>query len=176
MTVTRDQAPPPESRSVALVTGATGAIGRAIATRIAAHPGHEVVLLCRDPAKAQAAVADIQRRTGNPWVRFELVDLSRHASIAALAERWRGPVHVLVNNAAIAPRRREETPVRKHTIVSSEAAVFEGCPFVGVDAYKIDQGHLFFGRQTETLHALDCFDTRPGSPKVRWLEINGNSG
>jgi hypothetical protein len=30
--------------------------------------------------------------------------------------------------------------------------------------------------QKETLEALACFDTRPGSPTVRWLEINGNSG
>jgi NAD(P)-dependent dehydrogenase (short-subunit alcohol dehydrogenase family) len=29
--------------------------------------------------------------------------------VAALAARWRGPLHVLVNNAATAPRRRQET-------------------------------------------------------------------
>jgi NAD(P)-dependent dehydrogenase (short-subunit alcohol dehydrogenase family) len=109
MTVRQDHAPPPDARTVALVTGATGAIGRAIATRIAARPDHEVVLLCRDPAKGEAAVAAIQRHAGNPRVRYELVDLSRRDSIAALAERWDGPVHVLVNNAAVAPRRREET-------------------------------------------------------------------
>ncbi len=95
---------------VALVTGATGAIGRAIARRIASRHGYEVVLLCRDPSKAEVAVADIQHRTGNPRVRYEVVDLARQASIAALAKRWAGPVHVLVNNAAVAPRRREETP------------------------------------------------------------------
>ena len=95
---------------VTLVTGATGAIGKAIAQRIAAQPGHEVVLICRDRAKAQAAVDDIRRRSGNPRVRFELADLSRQASITGLAERLAGPVHVLVNNAAITPRRRIETP------------------------------------------------------------------
>jgi NAD(P)-dependent dehydrogenase (short-subunit alcohol dehydrogenase family) len=110
MTVARNDTEPPDPRSVALVTGATGTIGQAIAQRIASRPGYEVVLLCRDPAKAQAAVAAIQRHTGNPRVRYELVDLARRASIAALAARWHGPVHVLVNNAAVAPRRREETP------------------------------------------------------------------
>ena len=99
-----------ESPRVALVTGATGAIGKAIARRIAARSEHEVVLLCRDAAKAEAALADIQRRTGNPRVRYALVDLARQASIAALAACWAGPVHVLVNTAAVAPRRREETP------------------------------------------------------------------
>jgi hypothetical protein len=66
--------------------------------------------------------------------------------------------------------------IRSRTSVVSEAAVFAGCPFVGLDAFRIDQAWLFFGRQQETLDALACFDTRPGSPTVRWLEINGNSG
>ncbi len=105
-----DQVSRPESRSVALVTGATGAIGRAIAERIAARPDYEVVLVCRDAARAQTTVEAIRHQTGNPLVRYELVDLSRRASISALAERWRGPAHALVNNAAITPRRREETP------------------------------------------------------------------
>jgi NAD(P)-dependent dehydrogenase (short-subunit alcohol dehydrogenase family) len=110
MAATEDKASDPDGGLVALVTGATGAIGGAIAERIASRPGYEVVLLCRDGAKAEAAAARIRRRTGNPKVRYELVDLGRASSIAALAERWRGPAHVLVNNAAITPRRREETP------------------------------------------------------------------
>jgi len=106
----QDKAHHRDSPIVALVTGATGAIGQAIAGRIAARPGYEVVLLCRDAAKGAAAVADIQRRTGNTQVRYALADLARQVSIAALAERWAGPAHVLVNNAAVAPRRREVTP------------------------------------------------------------------
>ena len=105
-----DRVSPSELRSVALVTGATGAIGRAIAERIAARPDYEVVLVCRDAAKAQATVEAIQHQTGNRHIRYELVDLSRRASVRALAERWLGPAHVLVNNAATTPRRREETP------------------------------------------------------------------
>jgi len=105
-----DKVSGPESRFVVLVTGATGAIGRAIAERIAARPEYEVVLVCRDVAKAETSVETIRRQTGNPHVRYELVDLSRRASIGAFAERWRGPVHTLINNAAVTPRRREETP------------------------------------------------------------------
>jgi len=41
------------------VTGATGAIGKAIARQIAAHPDFEVVLACRDEAKAERAVREI---------------------------------------------------------------------------------------------------------------------
>lgn len=58
----------------------------------------------------------------------------------------------------------------------AEAVAFEGCPFVGLDAYTPEQARLFFGRQQETLDALACFDQRPGASPVRWLEINGNSG
>jgi len=66
--------------------------------------------------------------------------------------------------------------IRERTILPSEAAIFKGCPFVGLDAFRMDQAQLFFGRQKETLDALACFDTRPGSPTARWLEISGNSG
>ncbi len=96
--------------TVALITGATGAIGKAIASRIARNRDYEVVLLCRDPNRAAAAVDEIQRETGNPGVRYETVDLARLDSIRALAERWRGPARVLINNAAVAPRSRRETP------------------------------------------------------------------
>ncbi|MEJ2326733.1 MAG: SDR family NAD(P)-dependent oxidoreductase [Chromatiaceae bacterium] len=110
MTGTHDEAGGSDGRLVALVTGATGAIGRAIAERIADRPGYEVVLLGRDAAKAEAAVAHVQHRSGNPNVRYELADVARRRSITALAERWSGRAHVLVNTAAITPRGREETP------------------------------------------------------------------
>lgn len=95
---------------IALVTGATGAIGRAIARQIAARPGYEVVLAARNEDKAWQAVQEISRATGNQRLRYEVVDVSRQASVRALAERWQGPLHVLVNNAAITPRSRQETP------------------------------------------------------------------
>ena len=66
--------------------------------------------------------------------------------------------------------------IRDRTIVAGAAIPFEGCPFVGLAAYRPDQAQLFFGRQQETLDALACFDTRQGHSTVRWLEINGNSG
>ena len=95
-----------------LITGATGAIGKAIARQLAEHTAFEVVLACRNEEKAKQAVAEIQRATGNPNVRYEFVDVSRCSSIQALADRWHGPLHVLINNAAISPRQRQETPER----------------------------------------------------------------
>jgi NAD(P)-dependent dehydrogenase (short-subunit alcohol dehydrogenase family) len=95
---------------VALVTGASGAIGKAIAIGLARQPEFELVLVGRDEARMQAAVGDVLRATGNPHVRAEALDLGRRAEIEALARRFAGPLHVLVNNAATAPRAREKTP------------------------------------------------------------------
>ena len=76
--------------------------------------------------------------------------------------------------------------IRTRTSDPGKAIAFDGCPFVGLDAFSDKQAQLFFGRQKETLDALACFDPRPSNPDrpgrgdrgptVRWLEINGNSG
>jgi hypothetical protein len=79
-------------------------------------------------------------------------------------------------NGADALPERLLDQIRERVIAPIEKVSFEGCPFVGLDAFRPDQAHLFFGRQKETLDALACFDIRPGSQTVRWLEINGNSG
>ncbi len=97
-------------RRTAMVTGANGAIGKAIALAIASDPGYRVVLLCRDEKRAVAAAQEVRARSGNREVTHALADLSRHASIRELAKTWRSALHVLVNNAAVTPRRREETP------------------------------------------------------------------
>ena len=94
---------------VALVTGATGAIGKAITRQIAAK-GYHVVIVARDETKAKRSVREIVRDTGNTSVRYELADLSCRAEIYALADRWDGRLHVLVNDAAVTPRVRQETP------------------------------------------------------------------
>jgi NAD(P)-dependent dehydrogenase (short-subunit alcohol dehydrogenase family) len=92
-----------------LVTGATGAIGKAIARQLAAQD-HAVTIAARNEQKARQAVGEIKRATGNEEVYFELVDLSRKSSIQALADRWPGKLDVLINNAGTTPRRRLETP------------------------------------------------------------------
>ena len=99
-----------ERPKTAIVTGATGAIGFAIAVGIAREPSFRVVLLCRDEAKARKAVAAIRRETGNEAIRYELADLSRPTEVSALAKRWHEDLDVLVNNAAVAPPRRTTTP------------------------------------------------------------------
>ncbi len=92
-----------------LVTGATGAIGKAIASQIASAPGYRVVLLARNEKKVSVAVEELQRATGTSEICYQLADLERADDILALAERWQGALHALVNNAAETPRAREET-------------------------------------------------------------------
>jgi NAD(P)-dependent dehydrogenase (short-subunit alcohol dehydrogenase family) len=99
---------PTENTTVALITGATGAIGQAIARQLAQHQ-FEVVIAARDKAKAKQTVQQITQATGNNRVRYELVDLSQRNSIYDLAQRWQGVLHVLINNAGITPRTRQET-------------------------------------------------------------------
>ena len=94
---------------LAFVTGATGAIGKAIALEIALQPGYSVVLLCRDEHRADEAACEIASLSGNECVTYELVDLSSKDSIQAVARRRQEPLHVLVNNAVVTPRRRLET-------------------------------------------------------------------
>jgi NAD(P)-dependent dehydrogenase (short-subunit alcohol dehydrogenase family) len=95
---------------LALVTGATGSIGKAIALEIALQPRYRVVLLCRDGHRAGKVVSEVAKLSGNKRVSYEIVDLSSKDSIQALAQRLKEPVHVLVNNAAVTPPRRRETP------------------------------------------------------------------
>jgi NAD(P)-dependent dehydrogenase (short-subunit alcohol dehydrogenase family) len=95
-------------KRTALVTGATGAIGMAIARQLAAQ-NHVLVLGARNEQKARQALQEIRRATGNDDVYYELVDLSRKSSIQALAGRWPGKLDVLINNAGTTPRQRLET-------------------------------------------------------------------
>jgi NAD(P)-dependent dehydrogenase (short-subunit alcohol dehydrogenase family) len=86
------------ARKTAVVTGATGAIGGAIARRLAS-AGFRLILPVRDLARAKGLPGEVVE-----------VDLARRVSIDAFARTVTGPVHVLVNNAAECPRARQETP------------------------------------------------------------------
>jgi FKBP-type peptidyl-prolyl cis-trans isomerase 2/NAD(P)-dependent dehydrogenase (short-subunit alcohol dehydrogenase family) len=97
------------NKPVAIVTGANGVIGKAIATGIA-KGGCAVTMVCRDEKRAAQALDEVRRSSSSSNVRVELADLSRRESVFALAARWQGRLDVLVNNAALAPRRRTETP------------------------------------------------------------------
>ncbi len=99
-----------ENIRIAAVTGATGVIGKAIAMGLASHKDFGVVLLCRNDGKAVRATEEIRRQSGNSQVSYRIVDVSRKSSVETLAAGWEGPLHVLVNNAGVTPRKRQEIP------------------------------------------------------------------
>jgi retinol dehydrogenase-13 len=92
------------------VTGATGAIGKAIAVGLASLPNYRLLLPCRDLERGAAAANQVRNESGNAEVHALPADLSRRRSIYQFAAAVEDPVQVLVNNAAVTPRKRTETP------------------------------------------------------------------
>ncbi len=96
---------------VCMITGANSGIGRATATGLA-QLGATVVMVCRDPSKGEAALAEIKARSGNDSVTLMLADLSSQKSIGSLVKELTSiyeHLHVLVNNAGVFLSKRAVT-------------------------------------------------------------------
>jgi len=92
----------------AVVTGANSGIGWWTALELARH-GAAVTLAVRNTDAGEKAAADL-RAAGAKDVRVEKLDLSSLASVQQFAERWDGPLDLLVNNAGVmTPPRYKET-------------------------------------------------------------------
>jgi hypothetical protein len=87
---------------VALITGATGQIGRAIAVEIA-RAGYKTLLTCRDEGRGKELVSAISKESGGGNVVLApVVDLSSVASVSQLTRALSKDypsLHLLVNNA-----------------------------------------------------------------------------
>ncbi|QCD94481.1 dehydrogenase/reductase SDR family member 12 [Vigna unguiculata] len=95
-----------------IVTGANSGIGYATAEGLAKR-GATVYLVCRNKEKGEAALSEIQTRTGNQNVHLEICDLSSVNEIKSFTSRFSKrnvPVHVLINNAGILEQNRVTTP------------------------------------------------------------------
>lgn len=89
----------------ALVTGAAGGLGRAIAVRLA-DDGHDVAILDREPGGLEETAAQIRTAGGQPHpISFDLRDVSGVDAVVSAAASQLGGLDVLVNNAAIYPSR-----------------------------------------------------------------------
>src|SRR5581483_7870588 len=96
---------------VCIVTGANSGIGRITALELA-RLGAQVVMVCRDRARGEAALAEIKQATGNNQVELMLCDLSSQADIRRFADEFKATharLDVLVNNAGVYQRKRATT-------------------------------------------------------------------
>jgi NAD(P)-dependent dehydrogenase (short-subunit alcohol dehydrogenase family) len=92
-----------------VVTGAASGIGVETA-RALAGAGATVTLAVRNTDAGEQTAADVTETTGNADVDVRHLDLADRASIAAFTDAWRGPLHILVNNAGVMASPEEHTP------------------------------------------------------------------
>jgi NAD(P)-dependent dehydrogenase (short-subunit alcohol dehydrogenase family) len=96
---------------VSVVTGSTSGIGRWIALGLA-RAGHTVVLVARDPQRAETTAAWIKEAVPAARLDIEVADLAllgatRHAATSIAARH--PAIDVLVNNAGVFSTKREVT-------------------------------------------------------------------
>ena len=92
-----------------IVTGGASGIGVETA-RALAGAGAGVTLAVRNVRAGEETARAITASTGNARVHVTFLDLADRASIAAFAEEWDGPLHVLVNNAGVMASPEAHTP------------------------------------------------------------------
>jgi NAD(P)-dependent dehydrogenase (short-subunit alcohol dehydrogenase family) len=94
-----------------VVTGATSGIGLVAAERLAAM-GARLVLVGRDPARGEAAMARIKQQAPGAELQMRYADLSRFAEVERLAREIAAAeprIDVLINNAGAAFQNRAVT-------------------------------------------------------------------
>lgn len=87
----------------AIVTGANSGIGKATALGLA-KDGMEVILVCRDSVKGDAACKEIIEESGNKNIHIMIADFSSQKSIRKFAKDFLKKykhLNVLVNNAGV---------------------------------------------------------------------------
>ncbi|HET8883228.1 MAG TPA: oxidoreductase, partial [Solimonas sp.] len=94
---------PPQNGRIAVVTGANSGLGLETAIALAA-AGAKVVMACRNPDKAAAALVKVRARVAQADVSLMTLDLSSLASVRAFADEFaqrHARLDLLINNAGI---------------------------------------------------------------------------
>lgn len=110
-----------------LVTGANQGIGKATAIALA-QQGANVVILCRNPDKGRAALADIQAASRGGKAELLVADFASLADVRRAAAEFRAShqrLDVLVNNAGLyVPERRVTSDGIEETFGVNHVAPF----------------------------------------------------
>jgi NAD(P)-dependent dehydrogenase (short-subunit alcohol dehydrogenase family) len=133
-------------KTVAVITGGTQGLGRAVAERLAAEGCTRIVISGRDAAKGTRAASEI----GAHFVAAEMGDLAQvRALIDAAAVRF-GPVTALVNAAAVTDRASvlDCTPAEW----DRQFAVNARGPFFAIQA--VAQGAIAAGQGASVVNIL----------------------
>ncbi|MEN3335145.1 MAG: retinol dehydrogenase 12 [Blastocatellia bacterium] len=96
---------------VCLVTGANSGLGKVTALELARMKAR-VVMVCRDRAKGEAALAEIKEASANDQIELMFCDLSSQADIRRFADEFKAThprLDVLINNAGVYLRKRTMT-------------------------------------------------------------------
>lgn len=121
-------------KRVAVVTGATGGIGRWIALGLAG-AGHHVVLVCRDAGRGAAVQGWIAGQVPGASTSVRVADLAQLRAARAVGRAIaaeHGVVAVLVNNAGMFAARRTETAEGHEAVL----ALNHLAPYVLADALE----------------------------------------
>lgn len=94
---------PDQTGRTAIVTGGNSGIGLEAAVSLARR-GASVVIACRDPKRAEAALESIRDRASSTKVRALPLDLARLSSVREFADAWLASgeaIDLLINNAGV---------------------------------------------------------------------------
>lgn len=94
-----------------MITGATAGIGEA-AARALAKMGADLTIVCRNPEKGAATLAELRRLAPGVELAMLVGDLGVQAEVRRVAEEFLAtdrPLHVLFNNAGVVQMGRSET-------------------------------------------------------------------
>jgi 3-oxoacyl-[acyl-carrier protein] reductase len=176
-------------KKVAIVTGASRGIGRAIAIRLAHHAFAVVVNYVTNSSQAKEAVDEI-RGAGNQAIAVQ-ADVSKTTDVVRLfdeAEHAFGGVDVLVNNAGIMPMKsilEMETEVFERTFAVNVRGSFNtlkqaakrlrrGGRIINLSSTTVDLAEPLYAVYNASKAALDAF-TRSLPNEFRGRNITVNS-
>ncbi|MEE1838826.1 SDR family NAD(P)-dependent oxidoreductase [Streptomyces sp. JV190] len=92
----------------AIVTGASSGLGIETA-RVLAAAGAEVTLAVRNTTAGDAVAETIEKSTEGIRPRVVRLDLADRSSVTRFVDAWRGPLHLLINNAGVVTGGLERT-------------------------------------------------------------------